>query len=129
MLEHGQGGLLLLEGGLCILNGHLSRLEGDVLVHEGVGEGGDGCLRALELSLLALELGLLGLKRRVLLLQRGRLRLGLLGLLLCRGSLSIAPAMGLGKLLLRERSRASRSDTRVLASPICVRRWALSCSS
>ena len=89
LLEHGQGGLPLLEGSFCVADGLLPCLEDDVLLREGDGERGDGCLLALKLSLLRLEC-------LVLLTQLGSLLLDHLGLVLGRGSLPIALAAGLG---------------------------------
>ena len=78
-----------------------------------VAVSGDGRLLALELGLLALELGLLALEfgllrlePLILLLQRrssspqlGLMRLGLLGILVSRGSLRVALAVGSGRLM------------------------------
>jgi hypothetical protein len=87
---------------------HFLLLEGFVLLLEGPDERGDGRPLVLELGLLALELGLLTLKLGLLLLKRcsslpqlGLAFLGLLGLLVSHGSLSIALTGSSGQFLLQ----------------------------
>ena len=99
---------------------------------ESPGERGDSRPLTLELSLLALELGLLHFEGLLLLLecrsglpQLGLTCLGLLGLLVSCGSLSVVLTGGSGQLLLQlvdVRLQGDRKSTRLNSSHCLVSR-------